>query len=132
LVEAFFPHGFDGFGTGGGSGDCGDRFEAEGGDCGAMEGVVFNGGSTAMGGFGLWSQWGCGWEEVICCEPVVVNELWIWLVIWVWKGKGETYFAKVAADAIWEDNDNHVVFTQPKLFDGLDSCIHCASTTSTA
>ena len=77
MVEALFAHGFDGFGTGGGGGDGGDGFEAERGDCRAVEGVFLDtvgagAGAVVRGASG--DGW-CEWEKVICCEPVVVDKL---------------------------------------------------------
>jgi hypothetical protein len=50
LVEAFFAHGFDGFAAGGGGGDGGDGLEAQGGNGGALEGILFGDGVTAGNG----------------------------------------------------------------------------------
>ena len=75
MVEALLAHGLDGFGAGGGLGDGGDGFEAERGDCGAVEGVVLDRAGAAVSGFGLGGERGCGREEVVCSEPVVVDEL---------------------------------------------------------
>jgi hypothetical protein len=85
LVEALFAHGFYGFAAGRVGGDCGDGFEAQGGDGGAVESVVLlcGGCATGLGAVGVGGERGRGWKEVVGCEPVVVDELWLL----VWKSR---------------------------------------------
>lgn len=79
MVEALFAHGFDGFAAGRVGGDGGYGFEAEGGDGGALEGILLcdgiaagdgDGCASCVGGYG----WGW-WEEIVGGEPVVVDKL---------------------------------------------------------
>jgi hypothetical protein len=83
LVEALFAHGFYGFAAGRVGGDRGDGFEAQRGDGGALESIVLlcGGHATDLSAVGVWGERRCGWEEVVCCEPVVIGEL----CLLVWK-----------------------------------------------
>lgn len=118
LVEALVTHDLNSGFAGEGGGHGGDGLQTESADLGAGKGVGSNGGLSGLSGLG-----GERSEEVVSGEPVVVGKLDWRVSIDELPRKDNSssgsYLGEIAADAIREHDNNHVVFGELALLVGM-------------